>query len=253
MEKYKVRRPKETDMIFGVHAVLEALQAGKVLDKVLLRRDMTSSVGREIEAQLPEGTYIQKVPVEKLNQYTDKPHQGVIAFLSPITFQSLSEIVQQTFERGETPLFILLDGITDVRNFGAITRTALCVGTNALVLPTRNSVTINGDAIKASAGALMKIPICREEDFVKTIEYLKASGIQVLASTEHTTKAYTQVDMTLPTAIVMGSEGYGIYPENLQHCSDQVRIPIIGELESLNVSVAAGVLLYEVIRQRMKI
>ena len=250
MEKYKIKRPKESEMIFGTRAVLEAIEAGKVFDKILLRRDMSSAIGKELLEKIPHGTWIQKVPVERLNKYTDKNHQGVIAFISPIEFCSVETIVMNAFEAGKTPLLLLLDGITDVRNFGAIARTCVCTGVDALIISTRGSVAINGDAIKASAGALMSLPICKTEKIANAIEYLKASGFQVLASTEHAQKTYTQADMTLPTTIVMGSEGFGIYHENLEACTDAIKIPILGSIESLNVSVAAGVMLYEVVRQR---
>lgn len=252
-KKYETRRPKEKEMIFGIRAVIEAIEAGKTLDKILIRRDMSSAIGRELLEHL-QGitTPVQRVPLEKLNQYTDKNHQGVIAFLSPIEFYDMEDMVQDLFDEGKTPFLMILDGVTDVRNFGAIARTCSCAGVNALVIGTHGSVAINGDAIKTSAGALHSLPVCKVENMQNALRYLRDSGLQIIAATEHATHNYTEVDMTLPTAIIMGSEEKGIYDANLQLCTDQVRIPMHGTIESLNVSVAAGVMIYEVVRQREK-
>jgi len=250
-KNYDTRRPKEKEMIFGVRAVIEAIDAGKALDKVLIRRDMSSAIGRELLLRLEgTGTPVQKVPIEKLNQFTDKNHQGVIAFLSPIEFTPVENIVQTLFDEGKTPLLVLLDGVTDVRNFGAIARTCVCAGVHALIIGARGSAAINGDAVKASAGALHKLPICKEENLQNTLRYLQESGLRIIAATEHTDRLYTDVDMTVPTCIVMGSEEKGIYEENLKLCTDQVRLPMTDQIESLNVSVAAGVFIYEAVRQR---
>ena len=250
-KNYDTRRPKEKEMIFGVRAVIEAIDAGKALDKVLIRRDMSSAIGRELLLRLEgTGTPVQKVPIEKLNQFTDKNHQGVIAFLSPIEFTPVENIVQALFDEGKTPLLVLLDGVTDVRNFGAIARTCVCAGVHALIIGARGSAAINGDAVKASAGALHKLPICKEENLQNTLRYLQESGLRIIAATEHTDRLYTEVDMTVPTCIVMGSEEKGIYEENLKLCTDQVRLPMTDQIESLNVSVAAGVFIYEAVRQR---
>ena len=250
-KNYDTKRPKEKEMIFGTRAVIEAIDAGKVLDKVLLRRDMSSSIGRELLQKL-EGTNtpVQKVPVEKLNQYTDKNHQGVIAFLSPIEFYPLESLIQNLYDEGQVPLLMLLDGVTDVRNFGAIARTCVCAGVHALIIGARGSVAINGDAVKASAGALHTLPICKVDNLQDTLRYLQESGLRIVAATEHTDRNYTEVDMTVPTCIVMGSEERGIYEENLKLCTDKVRLPMTNVIESLNVSVAAGVFIYEAVRQR---
>ena len=248
---YETKRPPEKEMIFGIRAVMEAIDAGKALDKVLLRRDMSSAIGRELLLKL-EGTQtpVQKVPVEKLNQFTDKNHQGVIAFLSPIEFVPLENMVASLYDEGKTPLLMLLDGVTDVRNFGAIARTCVCAGVHALIIGTRGSVAINGDAVKASAGALYSLPVCKVDNLQNALRYLQESGLQIVAATEHTERNYTEVDYTLPTCIVMGSEDKGIYEENLKLCTDQVRLPMTRVIESLNVSVAAGVFIYEAVRQR---
>ena len=249
--KYETRRVPEKEMIFGTRAVIEAIEAGKTIDKILLRRDMTSATGRELLKHLQGTTTpVQKVPVEKLNQYTDKNHQGVIAFLSPIEFYRVEDIIPTLFEQGETPLLMVLDGITDVRNFGAIARTCACAGVHALLIGAYGSVSINGDAMKTSAGALHSLPVCKVENLQQCLQYLRDAGIRIVAATEHAEQDYTRVDMTVPTAIVMGSEDRGIYEPNLRLCTDQVRIPMHGSIESLNVSVAAGVMLYEAVRQR---
>ena len=171
-------------MIFGIRAVIEAIDAGKEIDKILIRRDMSSAIGRELLQRL-EGTAtpIQKVPIEKLNQYTDKNHQGVIAFLSPIAFHRVEDIVQNLFEEGKTPLLMVLDAVTDVRNFGAIARTCVCAGVHALIINNRGSVAINGDAIKTSAGALHTLPVCKVENLQNTLDYLRDSGLRNVAAT----------------------------------------------------------------------
>ncbi len=248
---YKTRRPKEKEMIFGIRAVIEAIDAGKVLDKIMLRRDMSSTLAKELLKRLMGTTTpVQKVPVEKLNQFTDKNHQGVIAFLSPIDFHRVEDIVPALYEEGKVPFLVVLDGITDMRNFGAIARTCVCAGVDALIIPARGGVSINGDAIKTSAGALHHLPVCKVENMQNTLDYLRESGLSLVAATEHATKNYTEADLNQPLAIVMGSEDVGIFPENLKRCNEQVRIPMTNTIESLNVSVAAGIMLYEVVRQR---
>lgn len=247
----QTRRPPEKSMIFGIRAVIEAIEAGQDIEKVLIRRDMSNELTRQLLAKL-EGnpTPIQKVPVEKLNQFTDKNHQSVIAFISPITFRKLDDMVITAFESGKTPLFVLLDGITDVRNFGAIARTCECAGVDALVIPTHDIASINGAAIKSSAGALHHLPVCRVENLGEAMKFLTNSGVNLVAATEKGTKNYTQCDFTLPTAIVMGSEEVGIDPNRLKLCKEQLRIPMTGKIASLNVSVSAAVMIYEAIRQR---
>lgn len=249
--KYQTRRPKESEMIFGLRAVIEAIDAGKTIDKILLRRDMSSAIGHELMRKIEgQPITVQRVPVEKLNQYTDKNHQGVIAFLSPIEFSRIEDIIPTLYENGKTPLVMVLDGITDVRNFGAIARTCVCAGADTIVIASRSRVAINGDAIKTSAGALHTVPVCKVENMQDCLRFLTQSGLRIVAATEHSTNNYTSVDLTLPTAIIMGSEENGIYEENLKLATDKVRIPLYGNIESLNVSVAAGIMLYEAVRQR---
>ena len=250
-KNYDTRRPPEKEMIFGIRAIIEAIDAGKTLDKILIRRDMTSTIGKELLSKLMGTTTpVQKVPVEKLNQYTDKNHQGAIAFLSPIEFVNIDALVPTLFEQGKSPLLMLLDGVTDVRNFGAIARSCVCAGADALIIGTHGSVAINGDAVKTSAGALYHLPVCKVDNLQNALQYLRDSGFNIIAATEHATANYTQVDMTAPSVIVMGSEDKGIYEANLRICTHQVRIPMSGVIESLNVSVAAGIMLYEAVRQR---
>ncbi len=240
-------------MIFGLHSVIEAIEAGKTLDKVLIRRDLGSALGKQLLNALQKvsaATAVQRVPVEKLNQYTDKNHQGVIAFLSPVEFYRVEDVIQSVYDRGESPLIMVLDNVTDVRNLGAIARTCACAGAHALVIGTRGSAPVNGDAIRTSAGALHTLPVCKVENMQQALQLMRDSGLQVVAATEHAELIYTRADMTLPTAILMGNEEKGIYEGNLRLASQQVRIPMCGVIESLNVSVAAGVMLYEAVRQR---
>lgn len=251
IKEYDTRRPPEKEMIFGIRAIIEAIDAGKTFDKILLRRDMSSSIGKELIQKLQgTNTPVQKIPLEKLNKYTDKNHQGAIAFLSPIEFYNLETFIPTLFDEGKVPLLMVLDGVTDVRNFGAIARTCACAGANALVIGAFGSAAINGDAVKTSAGALYSLPVCKVENLQQCLQYLRDYGFNVVAATEHATHNYTDIDMTVPTAIIMGSEDKGIYEPNLRICSHQVRIPMTGPIESLNVSVAAGVMLYEAVRQR---
>jgi len=242
---------KETEMIFGIRAVIEALQAGKEIDKILMRRDLQSDLSREL-FNIVKTTHIpiQRVPQEKLDRLTRKNHQGVIAFISAVSYQKLEDIVPFLYEAGKNPFIVLLDGVTDVRNFGAIARTCDCAGVDALVIPARNSVSVNADAVKTSSGALLSLPVCKENSITDAIKYLKDCGCHVFAATEKAEKTYTQADYSTPTAIVMGGEDYGIASENLRICDEWVKIPLMGTIASLNVSAAAAVLTYEVVRQR---
>ena len=248
---YKTRRPSEKEMIFGIRAVMEALDAGKVIDKILIRRDLGSVLAKQLLARL-QGTVtpVQRVPVEKLAQFTDKNHQGVIAFLSPVEFHRLEDLIPSLYEAGKVPFLVVLDGVTDMRNFGAVARTCSCAGVDAIVIPSRGGVGINGDAVKTSAGALLSLPVCKVEQMQKALQFMRDSGLSVVAATEHTHRLYTEADLTRPLALVMGSEDTGICEENLKLCTEQVRIPMTGTIESLNVSVAAGVMIYETLRQR---
>lgn len=240
-----------SEMIFGVRAVIEAIQAGKEIDKILVKRDIQSELSRELFSAL-KGTVIpvQRVPIERLNRITRKNHQGVIAYISSITYQHTEDIVPTLFEEGKNPLFIMLDGVTDVRNFGAIARTCECAGVDAIIIPSTNRAKVNADAIKTSAGALHKLPVCREKSLTNTINYLKQSGFKIVAATEKGDYNYTKGTYTDPVCIIMGAEDKGVSYEHLALCDEWIKIPMQGTIESLNVSVAAGILIYEAVRQR---
>ncbi len=241
------------EMIFGVRAVIEAIQAGKSIDKILVKKDIQSDLSKELFTAL-KGTLIpvQRVPVERINRITRKNHQGVVAFVSAVEYQKAEDLVPYLFEQGKSPLFLALDGITDVRNFGAIARTCECAAVDAVIIPAKNSVTVNADAIKTSAGALHKLPVCREHSLKETLQYLKESGFRLVAATEKGDYDYTQADYTGPMCIIMGAEDRGVSYDNLALCDEWVKIPMLGTIESLNVSVAAGILIYEALKQRMK-
>ena len=241
-----------SEMIFGIRAVIEAIQAGKEIDKILVKKDIQSDLSKELFAVL-KGTLIpvQRVPLERINRVTRKNHQGVIAFISSVTYQKTENLVPFLFEQGKNPLFVMLDGITDVRNFGAIARTAECCGVNGLVIAERGSVSVGGDAVKTSAGALLSLPVCRERNLVNAVKFLKESGFNVVAVSEKADCNYTLGNYDVPTALVMGAEDTGISPEIMALCDTRVSIPMFGHIGSLNVSVAAGVMMYEVVRQRL--
>ena len=238
-------------MIFGVRAVIEAIQAGKEIDKILVKRDIQSDLSKELFAVL-KGTHIpvQRVPVERINRITRKNHQGVVAYLSAVTYQKAEDIVPTLFEQGKNPFFIMLDGVTDVRNFGAIARTCECAGVDAIVIPSKNSVSVNADAIKTSAGALHTLPVCREQNLTQTIKFLKESGFKIVAATEKGDYDYTKANYSDPVCIIMGAEDTGVPYEHLALCDEWIKIPMLGNIESLNVSVAAGILIYEPVKQR---
>lgn len=242
---------KEKEMIFGIRAVIEAAEAGKDIDKVLVKRELSGELFKELQEVLRRYEIpMQKVPLERIDRVTRKNHQGVVAFTSAVTYQKLDQIVPFLYEQGKTPLIIVLDGITDVRNFGAIARTCEVAGVDAIVIPARGSVSVNGDAIKTSAGALHSIPVCRENNLKEAVVFLRNSGIKVVAASEKAARNYTGTDMSVPVAILMGSEDEGVSPEILRVCDELVKIPQFGTIQSLNVSVAAGVMIYEAVRQR---
>lgn len=242
---------KEKEMIFGIRAVIEAIEAGKEIDKIIIRKDLQGDLVKELFALLKTNNIAaQRVPMERLARYTRKNHQGVIAFLSAISYERIEDIIPFLYENGKNPFIVLLDGLTDVRNFGAIARTCEVAGVDAIVIPAKGSVTVNADAVKTSAGALLKIPVCKEQTLTDTIKYLKNCGIKVIAATEKAEKNYTDTEYTGPVALVMGAEDVGVSLDNLRVADTLVKIPQFGTIGSLNVSVATGVLIYEVIRQR---
>jgi 23S rRNA (guanosine2251-2'-O)-methyltransferase len=241
------------EYIFGLHSVFEAIEAGRDIDKILVKKDLHSDMAVRLHDlarryQIP----MQRVPVEKLNRITRKNHQGVIALLSAVTYQKLEHVVPQLYEDGIQPFMLVLDGVTDVRNFGGMARTAECCGVNAIVIPEKGSVTVNGDAVKTSAGALNYLPVCRERNLYDAVRFLKDNGYQVVAATEKADYNYTRGNYTGPVAIVMGAENCGISPDVLKLCDTKVSIPMFGHIGSLNVGVAAAVMMYEVVRQRLE-
>ncbi len=242
---------EKNEMIFGVRAVIEAIQAGKEIDKILIKKDIQSDLARDLFAILKQTSIpVQRVPVERIDRITRKNHQGVVAFISPVTYQHTEDLVPFLFEQGKNPLFIMLDGITDVRNFGAIARTCECAGVDAIIIPSKNSVSVNADAVKTSAGALLTLPVCREHNLTQTLRFLKNSGFKIIAATEKGDYDYTKADFSSPTCLIMGAEDKGVSYDNLALCDEWVKIPLFGSIESLNVSVAAGILIYKAIEQR---
>ncbi|MFL0162722.1 23S rRNA (guanosine(2251)-2'-O)-methyltransferase RlmB [Aquirufa salirivi] len=237
------------EFVFGIQSVLETLRAGKEIDRLLVQRELGSIEILELAKE--KGIQVQKVPIEKLNRITRKNHQGAIAFVSAIHYAKIDNIIADTFEKGQTPLILILDRITDVRNFGAIARTAECAGVHAIVIPSRGAAQINADAMKTSSGALNFLPVCREENLISTIEYLQNAGLKVIACTEKTKDSVYVKDFKEPTAIVLGSEEDGISDEIIRKADELAAIPQTGQVGSLNVSVAAGVIIYEALRQRL--
>jgi 23S rRNA (guanosine2251-2'-O)-methyltransferase len=236
---------------YGIRPVMEAIAAGQPIDKVLIRNGLKGEFFQEFFAAVrQQGIPFQFVPPGKLDRITRKNHQGVIAFLSPVDFYRIEEVLPGLFEQGKNPFLLILDGVTDVRNFGAILRTAECAGVQGVIIPQKNFARVSEDTAKTSAGALYRIPLCRATSLEDAIEYLKKSGIQVIGVTEKTQTDYYQLDMSNPTALVMGSEDRGISPALMQKVHFLARIPLAGEIESLNVSVAAGIMIYEAVRQR---
>ena len=241
----------KNEYIYGLRAVIEAIEAGKDIDKVFVRKDLSGDLAREFfETARRYGIVLQRVPAERIDRITRKNHQGVVAFISSVTYQKTEDLVPFLFEEGKNPIFVMLDGITDVRNFGAIARTCECAAVDAVIIPARGSVSVNADAMKTSAGALHTLPVCREQSLKSTLQYLKDSGFRIVAATEKGDYDYTKGDYTGPMCIIMGAEDTGVSYENLALCDEWVKIPMLGSIESLNVSVAAGILIYEAVKQR---
>lgn len=240
-----------SDYIFGIRPVMEALEASESIDKILVKRELGSDLLKELydkarQLDIP----VQKVPVEKLNRITMKNHQGVIAIVCPVRYYNLENLIASLYEEGRNPLGIILDGVTDARNFGAIARSAECAGADFIIIPERGSASVTSDSVRSSAGALFHIPVCREKDLVRTLSTLRDNGFQVVGASEKSAVDYTAVDFSVPVVIVMGAEDTGISNEVLRRCDRLAKIPILGKVGSLNVSVACGVMLYEAVRQR---
>ena len=240
------------DTIFGLHAIIEAIEAGKTIDKLLLKKDLSGDLAHTlINLARERDITIQRVPIEKLNRITRKNHQGAIAMLAAVTYYKVDQVLPAVFDEGMNPFFVILDGVTDVRNFGAIARTCDCAGVSAIVIPEKGSVSVNGDAIKTSAGALNYLPVCREHSLKEAITYLLQSGCRIIGTSDKNSVNYTRENYTGPVALVLGSEGKGISPEVMRQCDAFVKIPEFGNINSLNVSVAGGIMMYEVVRQRL--
>ena len=242
---------EEKNYIFGIRAIIEAVKAGKTIDKLFIQKGLHNDLFAELWKLVREKRINYKhVPLEKINRLTRKNHQGVFAFISPIDFHNIEDVVPNLYEQGKNPLVLVLDRITDVRNFGAIARTAECAGVDAIIIPEQNAAAINADAIKTSAGALHKITVCRTWNLKLALQFMKDSGIQLVGCTEKTQDNMYKPDYIPPTAIIMGSEEDGVSPEFLKMCDARAKIPMAGKIASLNVSVATGVILYEALRQR---
>jgi 23S rRNA (guanosine2251-2'-O)-methyltransferase len=250
-DKKPAYRPKEnSEIVFGVHAVIELIRSGKEINKIMIAK----GIQKDLFLQLKDETagknfFIQFVPIEKINKLTAGAHQGVIAYISPMEYQNIEELADELLEKGEKPCFLFLDRLTDVRNFGAIARSAECMGVNAIVIPGRGSVQVTADAIKTSAGALTRIPVCKTDNFKNSLFYLQQSGVRIVACTEKTAVPLYEVNLRGSVAIVMGSEEDGITSDILNLADIKAKIPMKGSISSLNVGVATGMILYERIRQ----
>lgn len=240
------------DYIFGIRAVVEAINAGQTLDKIMVKRDLNGDLAKELlDTARNHRVPVQRVPVEKLNRVTRKNHQGVVAMIAAVPYYTVEQLLPMLYDDGEVPFFVILDGVTDVRNFGALARTCECAGASAIVIPERGSVSVGADAVKTSAGALNYLPVCRERNLVNAIRYLRDSGCKIVGTSDRNAISYTEPDYTSPVALVLGSEDNGISPEVQQLCTERVVIPEFGNIHSLNVSVAGGIMMYEVVRQRL--
>ena len=245
-------REEMKDIIYGVRAVIEAIRAERPINRIFIQRGMQKELFKELKEELANKKYsLQFVPVYKLDRMTQKNHQGVVAQVSPIHYQNIETIVTRLFEKGEIPYILILDRLTDVRNFGAIARTAECTGVHAIVIPDKDSVSVTDDAIKTSAGALNKIPVCKVQDLSSVVHFLKESRVQIVSATEKTDNLVFNIDMTLPTAIILGSEEDGVSLKLLGESDLKAKIPMSGTIGSLNVAVSAGIMMYEITRQRM--
>jgi 23S rRNA (guanosine2251-2'-O)-methyltransferase len=249
--RQKQSRPKKSLLIPGKIAVLTALQQGKELERVYMQNNLHGDVAEEIKRIAAKNNVpVNKVPVEKLNSFHVEAHEGVIALISKIRYQDLQDIISFITEKGEAPLLLMLDGITDIRNIGGIARTAYCCGVQAIIIPEKGVGALNEDAILTSAGALEKIAVCRVNSLMKAVDDLHLNGIKVYASEMTASTTIDKIDFTEPCCIIMGGEENGIYPALMKICDDKIKIPMKGDFESLNVSVATGMILYEAMKQR---
>ena len=245
------QRPKKNTLVTGRKAVIEAMQTGKQLERIYLQSTVHGEVIDEIrklaeQYQIP----INKVPVEKLNNFNVSNHEGCVALIAKVQYQNLQDVISFVVDKGEVPLFLILDGITDIRNIGGIARSAFCFGVNAIIIPDKGVGALNEDAILTSAGALEQIAVCRVNSLMKAVDELHMNGIKVFAGEMKSEKKVFDINLAEPCAIVMGGEEQGVYPALLKICDEQFQIPMTGDFDSLNVSVATGIILYEVMKQR---
>ncbi len=242
---------EKENQIFGIRAIIEAIQAGNELDKVFLQKEAQGELMRELlKVMKSHKVNFSYVPVEKLNRLTTKNHQGAVATVAPVAFHDLETLVATVMESGKTPLFLLLDQLSDARNFGAIIRTAECTGVDGIIIGKQGAAPVNGDTVKTSAGAVFNVPICKVEHLKDAIFFLQGSGIKIVAATEKTDQTIYSIALKEPVAIIMGSEDRGINPSVLKIVDERAKLPMQGSIASLNVSVACGAFLYEVVRQR---
>jgi 23S rRNA (guanosine2251-2'-O)-methyltransferase len=250
--KQHYQKKERTDIIYGIHSVIEAIKADRELNKILIQKGIQKDVFNELrEALTGKHFQLQFVPAQKIDSLTTGNHQGVIAFVTPIEYQSIETIVDQMLEEGKKPTVLVLDRITDVRNFGAIARTAECEGVDAILIPTKGSALVSSDAMKASAGALNRIPVCKTDDLKNSLFYLQQSGLRLVACTEKSATPLYQVNLRGSVAIIMGSEENGITQDLINMSDIKAKIPMRGEISSLNVGVATGMVLYEKLRQEL--
>jgi 23S rRNA (guanosine2251-2'-O)-methyltransferase len=241
---------EQSTLIFGTRAVIEALDAGKEFEKVFIQRDLNNPLIKELKLMLVKlGIHFQAVPADKLNRLTRKNHQGVVAYLSLINYYRIEDLIPGLFESSRFPVLFMLDKITDTRNMGAICRSAECFGVDAVIIPERGGALVNGDTVKTSAGAINRIKLCREPNLKVVIDYLHDSGFRIIGCSEKAAGSLFDFEFNSPVCIIMGSESDGISPEYLKRCDDLVKIPMDGKTASLNVSVASGIVMYEITRQ----
>ena len=250
--RHQHQRPKKNTLVIGREAIIKSMKEGKALDRIYLQSTVHGPLIDEIKALAAANMVpINKVPVEKLNNFNVSNHEGCIAQISKIQYQDLQDIISFIVDKGEVPLFLMLDGITDIRNIGGIARSAFCFGVNAIIIPDKGVGALNEDAILTSAGALEQIAVCRVNSLMKAVDDLHMNGIKVYATEMRATKKIFECNFTEPCAIIMGGEEHGVYPALMKICDDQFRIPMTAEFDSLNVSVSTGIVLYEVMKQRV--
>jgi 23S rRNA (guanosine2251-2'-O)-methyltransferase len=244
---------EKENQIFGIRAIIEAINAKKEIDKVFIQSDAQGELMQELlKAMKKSSINFSYVPVEKLNRLTPSNHQGAVATIAPISFYKLETLVDSVIESGKVPLFLILDQLSDARNFGAIIRTAECTGVDGIIIQKQGSAPVNGDTVKTSAGAVFNVPICKVDHIKDAIFYLQGSGVKTIAATEKTDQNIYDIPLNEPIAIIMGSEDRGVNPSVLKIVDKKAKLPMFGTIESLNVSVACGAFLYEAVRQRVK-